>query len=57
MPVFIEKIVLEDFISKVRKMRDLQKLYFKDRLHGQLALAKAAEKDVDQALLQQEKLL
>lgn len=46
---------MTEFIKKVAKMRDLQKRYFKgERDHLTLRAAKAAEAEVDQALIQLE---
>ena len=39
-----------DFAKKTAKMRDLQKIYFKNRNGANLARAKAAEKEVDDFL-------
>lgn len=45
---------MKDFITKVAKMRELQKRYLKERDHLILRAAKAAETAVDQALIQLE---
>lgn len=41
---------LNDFVLLVRKMREAQQAYFRDRTYQSLALSKSLERQVDKAV-------